>query len=578
MNKKVKYITNFCVFGLVLMLADFPTQMQAQDNQEDEVIFQYVDPLIKVFRNTAEFPKSEARADVARGEHATFQFVVRSGHHLRDVKVSVEALKSDSDQLDEVKVGYLGYVHVGNLAMRQSAYDRLRPNSGYYPDPILENPPESIKAGTAQPVWLTVPIPERATPGDYQAKVVLTARVHGEPIRIERSITVRIYPPVVEDTRLWVTNWWVGRYPAASGGLRYMNGGEHVEPFSTRYWKLVRSIAGTMADYRQNVALLDPLRLAQYEVENGRYHIDFSRFDHMAKLFIEEDVIGRIEGGHLATRSADGFVDDSEFHVFVPEVSADTTIFKKHPISEERARSFYRQYISALVRHLKEKGWYDIYMQHIADEPTKGNADSYLAIARFVKKLAPNFKLIEATLSKSLEEKLDVWTPTLDGLHKNYEFFKKRAKAGDEIWFYTCVVPQGDYANRFLELPLIKTRLLHWINFRYDATGYLHWGFNYWNGDPLEGFSRMLPGGDPWIVYPGEGGVIPSIRLEAMRHGIVDHELLSMLEEQRPEEAKKIVRRVVLNFDRYNAYVPAFRETRRLLLELLSETSVAEQD
>ncbi len=37
-----------------------------------------VDPLVKVFRDTPATSAAEAVADVARGEHATFQIVVRS--------------------------------------------------------------------------------------------------------------------------------------------------------------------------------------------------------------------------------------------------------------------------------------------------------------------------------------------------------------------------------------------------------------------------------------------------------------------------------------------------------------------
>ena len=83
-----------------------------------------------------------------------------------------------------------------------------------------------------------------------------------------------------------------------------------------------------------------------------------------------------------------------------------------------------------------------------------------------------------------------------------------------KTWFYTCLAPQGDFANRFLEQPLIKTRLIHWLNFKYGATGYLHWGFNQWftGNDPYKETTRMneeggntLPGGDSWIVYPNNG-------------------------------------------------------------------------
>lgn len=94
--------------------------------------------------------------------------------------------------------------------------------------------------------------------------------------------------------------------------------------------------------------------------------------------------------------------------------------------------------------------------------------------------------------------------------------------------------PRGNFANRYVTLPLIKTRLLHWINYKYDSPGYLHWGFNAWgaNGDPFGDVSAPAndwPGGDSHIVYPGYRKLYPSIRLAAMRDGIRDYDLLKWL-------------------------------------------------
>lgn len=45
---------------------------------------------------------------------------------------------------------------------------------------------------------------------------------------------------------------------------------------------------------------------------------------------------------------------------------------------------------------------------------------------------------------------------------------------------------------------------------------------------------NTLPGGDSWIVYPNNGKLYGSIRLEAMRDGIADYTLLKMLERRIP--------------------------------------------
>ncbi len=535
------------------------------------VFFEAIDPLEKVFRETAFFPTVEPVADVARGEQATFQFVVRGTGRVRSLRAEAGEFRSEAGgRLAPAGIGYIGYVRAGR-AMLEPARDRLYALSGFYPDPILESAPADIPPETTQPIWVSVPVPKDVAPGTYRGTVTVSGASDGMPFSLSRSCTVQVYLPVIDRTRLWVTNW----YSTDSDRLARLNNGAPVEPFSDRYWELIRVIARQMAAYRQNVALISPLNLTVYSVDNGRYSFDFSRFDRTVRIFIEEEVIGRIEGGHIGGRAGTWL---TPFVVSVPEIGGDSVEFRPYPISDERARNFYSQFIPALVSHLEKEGWSEIYMQHLADEPIEENFASYVEIAQFVRQYAPQLKIIEACHTRNLGEMLDIWVPQLNFFDTDNAFYKEAAAKGDEVWFYTCVFPQGEYANRFVEQPLIKTRLLHWINFRYGSPGYLHWGYNWWPADPFRETTQIgieaglvLPAGDSWIVYPAAGKLLSSIRLEAMRDGIVDHELLCRLEAKRPEETRELARQVVYEFTRYDINVPAFREKRRTILKMLSE-------
>ena len=331
-----------------------------------------------------------------------------------------------------------------------------------------------------------------------------------------------------------------------------------------------------MAEYRQNVAIISPLGLSGFTLENGKWKCDFSNFDKVVEIFIDEGVIGRIEGGHIGGRAGNW---DSQFVVMVPNDTIDPEKkFDRLPIIDQRAQIFYSEFINALNTHLKEKGWDKIYMQHIADEPTEFNVKSYIEIAGFVKNIAPDFRIIEACHSKNLEDILDIWVPQLDFMNQDYEFYNGQNKKGKEAWFYTCLSPKGEYVNRFIELPLLRTRFMHWVNYKYNIPGYLHWGLNYWKEDPFgeqtsiqyEG-GNILPGGDSWIIYPKDGKLLSSIRFDAMRDGIVDYELFRMLEKKNPSKAKELADKVIYRFDSYDNNIEAFREHRRTLMELLSE-------
>jgi len=534
--------------------------------------FEAVDPLEKIFKETAFFNMKDPVAWAARGEHATFQFVVRSRENVSSLKFDLSEMRSGDHILDDVRTGYVEFVRVGRNTPNPSR-DKLITTSGLYPDPIVPRESIDLKANETQPIWVTVYIPENTPEGIYEGQVTLSGRMGSRSFEVEKPIRIQVYPVTVEKTSLWVTNW----YSTSAYNLEKVFGDNDIESYTERYWAFVKLLAAKMAEYRQNVALISPLWLAEYTLDGeGNYLIDFNRFDRTVEIFTEAGVIGRIEGGHIGTREA-GWISD--FVVFVPRVEEDTTFFEKLAISSDSARQFYSTFIPALVDHLKAKGWDQIYMQHLMDEPIPENIDTYVEVARFVEKLAPDLKIVEACHSKDLDNTVDIWVPQLDYMDQDYEFYKKRAEAGDEIWFYTCLNPKGEYANRFIELPLIKTRILHWINFRYQIPGYLHWGFDFWRGgDPygettsiqLES-GTILPGGDAWIVYPGDSSIYSSIRLEAMRDGIVDYELLKMLERKFPDEASELARQVVYRFDYYDINIEAFREKRKRILEMLSE-------
>jgi hypothetical protein len=127
--------------------------------------------------------------------------------------------------------------------------------------------------------------------------------------------------------------------------------------------------------------------------------------------------------------------------------------------------------------------------------------------------------------------------------------------------------------NRFIDYALLKTRLLHWINAKYGAVGYLHWAWNVWRWDVFRNGRAKWPPGDEWIVYPSAttaDDVWDSIRYEAMLEGIQDYELLRLLEKKSPATAKEIMDSVVRSFTDYELDVAKFRAARRRILRALS--------
>jgi len=159
---------------------------------------------------------------------------------------------------------------------------------------------------------------------------------------------------------------------------------------------------------------------------------------------------------------------------------------------------------------------------------------------------------------------------------------RKLEKAGRQPWYYICCAPGGHWPNRFLDFSLMKTRVLHWINFFYGAPGYLHWGYNYWaQPDPFLEFSPAwfgeeyrLPPGDTHVVYPGPDGPVNSLRFDTQRDSAEDYELLRLLAERDPEKARSLAEKIIRRPfdpgdlpDRFDWDIANFRAVRRELLE-----------
>lgn len=539
--------------------------------------FEAVDPLQKVFPESNYFAPMKAHADVVRGEHASFQFVVRANADIEDLRIDVGPLRNGESDLSEIKSGFVGFVKVGR-ANPDPSNDVLAPMSGYFPDPILYEESRDVKFGNTQPIWITISIPEDCTTGVYQGTVRILGAINGRSFTEEKDIEVEVFKPVIKNTSLWVTNWFF------LDRLHYLNEMEPVERHSELYWELSRVLASTLAEYRQNVAMISPFDHTAFSYENGQWGFDFTNFNKMVELFMEEGVIGRLEGGHFGSRLDGDWL--GPFGLQVPVLDSDSLDKELLPLDNPRTREFYTAFLPAFIQNIRDHGWEHQYIQHIADEPINENVESYIEISRFLKALEPELKVIEACHTHQLENMVDIWVPQMNFLRDGLDFYHERQDKGDEAWYYTCLAPKGEWANRFVELPLIKTRLLHWVNFKYGIPGYLHWGFNFWGSnsgivtgaDPYDDVSGMivssgniLPGGDCWISYPAYKAIYPSIRLEAMRDGIVDYELLSMYAEKYPEEAKELVRTTVYGFEHYDINIGEFRKKRREILVALSE-------
>lgn len=142
--------------------------------------------------------------------------------------------------------------------------------------------------------------------------------------------------------------------------------------------------------------------------------------------------------------------------------------------------------------------------------------------------------------------------------------------AGKKVWIYNGQLP---HAGTFmLDAPPTSLTLNGWIASAYEVGRWFYWGSTFWDDgnkggrgpiDPFtqpesfhnsDGDSCLLDG---LLVYPGIqkgpfsarslgfAGVVPSLRLKALRRGIADAGLVALARNTSPQAAEKVLARIV---------------------------------
>ena len=199
--------------------------------------------------------------------------------------------------------------------------------------------------------------------------------------------------------------------------------------------------------------------------------------------------------------------------------------------------------LKIIAEHLRKKGWMRKGYIYCNDEPTPNKYDFVRDLGLTTDKIGKDIPfLMTIEPHKSMYGAVDIWVPLLDKI--DWDVYEERIKAGDRIWWYTCVNPQAPYPTYLIDDVGISHRVLSWLQAKHNIEGVLYWCVNvyseyrngkYQNAITVWEKAEMFPNanGDGFLTYPGNkvgiNGPVSSIRLELIRDGNEDVEYFNLL-------------------------------------------------
>ncbi|MCZ7645373.1 MAG: DUF4091 domain-containing protein [Planctomycetota bacterium] len=435
--------------------------------------------------------------DAARHELEGAQLLIFAHRQeLKDVSIEVGALKGPG-AFDAANVSAHPVVYLKNARARPWYEGR---NEQALADPLLPNRTFSVAQETVQPVYLRVYVPAETAPGAYEGEV----RVRTGAFEAKLPLRLRV----------------------------------HAATLPKRLTLRTMCVAGKADLPYQDLALQNRLGLGN--IANG---MSWTKPNFPAKGdgFDFSEVEKKLS--YALDRGLNAFA------------LASTPKPGKWGFPKEYSPEWKAQMTKVLKVYgawLKEKGWLEHAYYNNIDEPGKGNWPHVKEVYTLAKAANPEVRVFSCVNTVGAVEELKAHADVFDVYVQQSDQQQANAwKArGKELWWAICIWPR-ERPNLFLHCPLVDARIVGWSAFKYGIDGFEYWDLTSWPKDaPKDGsWARCADGvlvadwkdekpavaGDGYLVYPGdEGRPINSLRFEALRDGLEDHELLVQLKRKLP--------------------------------------------
>jgi hypothetical protein len=516
----------------------------------------------------------------ARNEWASFQILLRSDEPVEGVSVEAGDLRGPGGFL--LRGADVRLYRQHQLRLERGTYrnDNFMPD--WYPDPLIPllNPstgqklagarftamPFALPANQTHGFWVDVLVPANAPPGDYRGLYRVTTGG-----RRARAIPVSL---TVWDFALPQTPTLVTAFGSPDLRDYYRQRAEAAHEPAPSDWAAVEAqCAQFLSEHRFN-ATPPPERLAPVAQADGSFLIP-SRQVEALRQFVDRYHVNALQTPH-------------------PESAV------KDP---ERQRDTLRAWLAAFDRAAKELDRPGVlFYTYLKDEPN--SLEDYRYVQKWGRAVREAKSVVKVLVVEQpwtepgfggadsawgdLYGAVDIWCP-LFSLHRPEKAAARQA-LGETIWTYTALCQGPPTPWWHIDFPLLNYRVPAWMAWRDGMKGLLYWGgMSYWrqsedpwtqapcysgNGQPQQGDKGIIFNGEGSLVYParpvGYDGVVPTIRLKALRDAIQDYEYLALLQRLgKAAAAQQVVRSLTPTFFQWEKDPLAYEQARARLAAMI---------
>lgn len=501
MNKKALTALIVGVIMLVGTIGVIPTVVNAQSTDfSNSYILWVQNDLTHVFKNSTPTTQNVAYLYGAGNEYVDFQLVVTPSTYLVNVYAKATNLVSTNGNIinnSNIQIYRERYINITNTSVNGPYNYLVIPPETSWPDPLPILYPFNATPDRNYPIWVDIFIPQGTPQGNYNGLITVTTSNAGKE-NISVSLTVYGFSIPYANTYPVVAGMGVWSLPLKYWGLNTSSTWDYYEVANATYWFLINH------------------RIVPY---NPPFGISYS-------------------GWPIKNISESYFFNNPRVTNFIFPITYNRTIDNRN------------------LQYAISNGWLSKAYTYTNDEPALSD---YIGLypynenitneASYVHSLDPHLNFMQTgyslPTSGPLFNNITTFDFHIERFASNSSWVSYYHDHGKNVWWYTCITPQYPLPEFDLDSYVASEVAISLAQYLYGVNGMLYfsvgadfeWGQNPWV-HPWEGFNYDPANLDGTLIYPGGPLYNPagnpyapvgSIRLNDLRDGIQDYEMLTVL-------------------------------------------------